>query len=300
MPNSKQIEYQGLPAVEVLTAKLRLVVVTGLGPRIAHLGKPDGENLLLWEPNNEDYGYRQWRLRGGHRVWVTRPMADECEDTYATDNQPCEVDILDDGVRVVGAQNQTNLTRRGMTIRVLAEDRLEVDNFVINDSEMLYSGGLWALTCTLPGQGRYAVPIGDGSDWDTFHMVSFRKWGDHGQAGFGDPQFRVTDELFLIEPAGKENKRMVQSHHGVMAMSDPSRGVTFAKKVAHDVNARYPMNTNMAFYVGPDNFMVEMESMGPEVSIKPGGCLHHTEQWLLRDEAVSLDDGAGPILALFE
>ena len=43
----------------------------------------------------------------------------------------------------------------------------------------------------------------------------------------------------------------------------------------------YPMGTNIALYVGPDNFMVEMETMGPVVTVKPGQVLAHRETWVL-------------------
>ncbi len=77
----KEILFEGHKAVEIITDHLRLVVVTEFGPRIAFFGKPDGDNLLLWAPG--EYMREKWDLAGGHRVWVTRPGADENEDTYA-------------------------------------------------------------------------------------------------------------------------------------------------------------------------------------------------------------------------
>jgi len=39
----------------------------------------------------------------------------------------------------------------------------------------------------------------------------------------------------------------------------------------------------MAFYVGPENFMVEMETMSPWVTLRPGETCEHEEIWLLTD-----------------
>ncbi len=209
------------------------------------------------------------------------------------------MEIYDDGFCVIGAENRQNRTQRGFSVTVQDHDRLEVDNFVINSGDMLYSGGVWALTCTLPSKTtKYAVPIGDGTEWDTFTMVAFRRWAGHGQGGFNDPQIKVGKDLVTVTPRGVENKRMIQSLHGIIAMSDPGRKITFAKKCGWDPAAVHPLNTNIAFYIGPDNFMVEMETMGPECSLRPGNALHHTETWVLRPQATPLT-GAKRLLELF-
>ena len=292
-----QINFQGAKALELLTADLRLVAVYQFGPRIAFFGRPKGPNLLLWKPGQYKRG--TWDLRGGHRVWVTRPGADENEDTYATDNGRCEVEILDDGFRLVGAENPANRTRRGFSVKVRASDTLDVDNFLSNTGDMLYSGGVWTLTCTVPAKGtRYGVPIGDGSEWNAYRMVNFHRWAGHGQGGFNDKQIVAGKDLLVITPRGLENKRMLESHHGIIAMSDPARSVTFAKKVAHDISAPTPLGCNIAFYIGPKNFMVEMETMGAERTLRPGDSLHHTEKWVLRPGAVKLDRAAS-LLELF-
>lgn len=280
-------KFQGVEAVTLTTDTVRLVAVSQYGPRIASFGLVDGPNLFLWKPGK--YRRGGWDLRGGHRVWVTRPGADENEDTYATDNERCEVELFEDGFRLTGAENPVNRTRRGFAVRVLDGGLLEVENFVQNTSDMLYSGGIWALTCTVPAKGtRYAIPLGDGSEWDAFRMVYFRRWGGHGEGGFADTQMKFLPDLLVIEPRGLENKRMIESHHGIIAMSDPARSVTFAKKVPHDVSAPCPMGCNLAFYIGPKNFMVEMESMGPERTLRPGETLRHVERWVLRRGAVRL------------
>ncbi len=286
-----QVVFEGRHGVEILTDEMRLVAVAELGPRIAFFGQPGGDNLLLWEPGKHTRG--EWDLRGGHRVWVTRPGADECEDTYATDNEPCEVAMFGNGFCLTSRPNPVNQTRRGMSVKLLGPKSVQVDNFVLNAGPMLYSGGVWALTCTVPTAGtQYAIPVGDGSSWDAFTMVCFREWAGHGQGGFNDPQIRIDNDLLVIDPRGVENKRMVQSQAGIIAMSDPGRGVTFAKKVDYRRGGNYPLNTNIAFYIGPDNFMVEMETMGPEETLKPGEDLIHREIWRLEKGAVELSTAA--------
>ncbi|OPZ25847.1 MAG: hypothetical protein BWZ02_02274 [Lentisphaerae bacterium ADurb.BinA184] len=275
-----KIKFEGKNAVELTTAEMRLVGVSDFGPRLAFFGTPGGANLLYWKPGKHKRG--DWDLRGGHRVWVTRPGADECEDTYAPDNGPCEVAVFGNGFCLIGDRSPLNGTRRGIGVKLLNTHSVQVDSFVINDSNLLYSGGVWGLTCTVPGKGTtYGIPVGDGSPWDAFTMVSFRKWAGQGQGGYADDQIVMREDMMVVQPKGIENKRMIQSHHGIIAMSDPASGVTFAKKIECAPVGHYPLNTNIAFYIGPANFMVEMETMGPEQTLKPGQDLHHRETWLL-------------------
>lgn len=281
MADLRTTTFSGEPAVEIVTSQLRLAIVTARGPRIAFFGKPTGDNLLLWQPGKYKRG--QWDLMGGHRLWIARPGADEAEETYVTDNAACTVEKLPDGFRVTGATDPQFRVTRGITVRVLAEDRVQIEHFARNESDMLFSGGLWALTCTVPGKGAtYHIPLGDGSNWDTATVVLFRTWAGHGNGDFNDPQFSTTKDSFVLTPGGRENKRMIRADAGVLAMHDPSRGILFAKHAAYQPEGVYPLGTNLAVYVGPDNFMVEMETMGANASLKTGQSARHTETWVLR------------------
>ncbi len=277
----KRINFEGLEAIELRTTALRLVAITARGPRVAFFGRPDGDNLLYWAPGKHRRG--KWDLLGGHRLWATRPGADEAEETYAADNQPCEVETHARSITLTGAVDPVQRIQRGFKITLLESDCIAIDHFVRNESEMLWSGGLWALTCTVPTkETRYLVPLGDGSSWDSATMVGFRTWGGgHGGVGFDDPQFQFTQDAFVLHPAGRENKRMIRADAGIIALHDPAQRLVFAKQVDYQAAGNYPMGTNIALYVGPDNFMVEMETMGPVVTLKPGQVLAHRETWVL-------------------
>src|SRR6478609_11788387 len=114
----KLIKFGGLAAVELRTAAVRLVVVTAKGPRIAFFGRPDGANLLMWQPGK--YFRGPWELMGGHRLWVSRPGADEAEETYAADNQPCTVELGKSSFTVTAAIDPVLRTQRGFTVTALA------------------------------------------------------------------------------------------------------------------------------------------------------------------------------------
>ena len=280
-PVISRIKFEGLDAIELRTPLLRVVAIIAKGPRLAFWGRPDGKNLLLWAPGQ--YRRGRWDLMGGHRLWAARPGADEAEETYATDNQPCKVTVHADGFTLTGALDAVQKIRRGFTVTAAADGRITLDHFLRNESDMLWSGGLWALTCTVPGKRSiYTLPLGDGSSWDYTSIVAFRTWGGgHGGVGFDDPQFKFTADAMVLHPSGRENKRMIKADAGLIAWHDPAQKLLFAKHAAYVPEGNYPLGTNLALYVGPENFMVEMETMGPAATLKPGQTLKHRETWLL-------------------
>ena len=285
--------FEGLKGLELRTAKARMVVVTEVGPRIAFFGAPGGSNLFFWDAA-QTHRRGRWQLRGGHRVWTTRPGADEAEETYAEDNAACEVQTSSRAVRVTGTEHPTSRLRKSLEVRPLGDDTFAVEHRVTNASDLLWAGGLWGLSCTLPGSStRYGIPLGDDSEWDAFSVVIPKRWAGH-RSRVNDPQLQFTEDWLEIEPQGEECKRMIQAPHGLIGMSDPDAGLAFIKRAAYEPAARYPLNTNLAFYVGPQNFMVEMETMGPEVTLKPGASLLHTEIWALRPPVAWSALGRGP------
>lgn len=282
--------FDGLAAVAIDTAKARMVIVTEVGPRIAFFaqkkggakgGGAVGRNLLFWDDVRQ-YQRKDWFLLGGHRVWNTRPGADEAEETYVADNAPCEVKIGKRSVSVTAPELPASLVRKSLTVTVVDDATFTVDNAVHNVGEMLWSGGVWALTCTLPVKGcTYGIPLGDGSSWDVFAIVVPKAWAGH-VARVNDPQITVTEDVMVIDPKGVKAKRMVQAPQGVMGMTDAKEGVSFLVKTPYEKGAQYPFNCNVAFFVGPKNFMVEMEHMGAERTLKPGESSHNVQTWALR------------------
>ncbi len=277
--DKREIEFQGRQAIEITTQAARMVVVTASGPRIAFFGRPDGENLLFWD--RDDLSRGDWKLMGGHRVWSARPMADESEDAYRPDNGACRVEESEeDSLVITSARDDELAITRGFVISLEDESTVSVENFISNAGDMLYSASVWALTCTRPAADTtYRIPLGDHSEWDCFNLVMFRRWGGGHTSPLNDPQIAFTEDELVLTPQGIETKRMLQAPAGLFTMRAPDRRVFFSKQVEYRSDASYPLGCNLAFYVGPDNFMVEMESMGPEMTLKPGETVYSREVW---------------------
>ncbi len=289
--NITPIHFDGLDALEITTLKIRLVVTTALGPRIAFFGKRDGDNLLYWQ--QDDKGYGDWRLRGGHRTWVTRPGADEAEDAYMPDNSPCQIETNDGAVVLTGAADPAFKIARGLRIEAVDDDTFRVTGVVTNNGPMLYSGGIWGLTCTDPSGGKeYGIPLFQPNGvWEIARVLIPRKWAGH-TSRVDDPQIQSNDEYMIVRPRGVESKRALMAEPGIIALTWPASGFSFVNRSPWNPAASYPAGCNLAFYIGPGNFMVEMETMGPEQTIIPGATISNTETWKIVDEVFDWQDSA--------
>ncbi len=276
------IVFDGFEAVQILTAKARLVLVTSMGPRVAWFGAAKGRNLLFWDERRK-YKRKEWHLMGGHRVWALRPGADESEESYMDDNAACEVSIRKNKVTATSPAHPAFALRKSIAVEVLDDDTFQVTSGIHNDSPMLWSGGTWGLTATLPQRGvTYGVPLGDGSPWDMVTLVVPKRWGGGNTSKVTDKGVKLTEDCLVYTPSGIISKRAVGAPQGVIGMTDVKEGLSFVKKHAYDPTRVYPMNANIAYYNGRGNFMVEMESMGPLVTVPPGASNFLEETWMLR------------------
>lgn len=275
-------EHDGFAAIEMLGASTRMIIVTGTGPRIAWFGFRDGDNFLYWDTDRV-HRRGDWELLGGHRLWVTRPGADESAEIYVRESA-CSVLPIDEGVAIVAPPNASGIEKTvAITVR---DDVWRIEHRLRNAGELLWSGGAWALTCTLPHHNTvYRIPLGGGTPtWDVTTIVIPTRWGGGHTSRLDDPQFALTSDAMVIAASGLEGKRMMMAPLGQLEMIDPARGV-FAKRATYFSEATYPLATNLAVYVGPERFMVELETMSPLRTLAPGAMLSHVESWELHRPA---------------
>lgn len=268
---------------ELRSGDTRMVIATAPAPRIAWFGFADGDNFLFWDHARE-HRRGAWELLGGHRMWVTRPGADESEEIYLAEAEATATPI-EGGLTVTAPATALGIEK---SFSITAQAGVwQIEHRVRNAGELLWSGGIWALTCTVPARNSvYRIPLGGGpAGWDSTTIVIPTKWGGDHTSRLDDPQIVLERDAMRIEPSGEEGKRMVLAPQGVLEMTDPSRG-TFRKHASFDPEGSYPLGTNLAVYLGPRRFMVELESMGPARTLAPGATLVHRETWTLERPSV--------------
>jgi hypothetical protein len=272
-------QFDGLEAVEIVTDQVRAILIHEIGPRIAFLGKPSGENLLYWDKEAVSRG--DWKLRGGHRVWMTRPYADESVDTYIADNERCKLAILDGCVTATAPVNPVNAMERGMEISVLQDGSLQVTNSITNKGDLIYSGGVWSPTCVVPDGKRLRIPLGaeEHVSWDVVRIVAPLVFAGNTSV-LEDDQCCFAGNDLVVEPKGTVFKRACSARKGKVILE--CGGYNFEKYSPYNKLFRYPFEgCNTAVFVGKDNWMAELETFGGESEILPGDTIKNTEFWSL-------------------
>ncbi|MFA6215688.1 MAG: hypothetical protein WC768_03910 [Patescibacteria group bacterium] len=285
MFTGKYVDFHDQPAFQLSLPGIELVILT-TALRIVHLGSSMERNLLYFDSKGK-FGRGLWKLIGGHRIWWASKGADEHDGAYTPDTGPIEIKSLDDDSFVFTAPPDAMQLVKGFIVRPLADNMVEVVNFVENAGDMLIAGGIWPITCTDPvgTNAFYASRLNTGNAaWDSSTIVHFPSWGGgHETSAEGDAQFSRTimngQWLHLLRPTGFEAKRAWCSPFGGQAMIMPDSDQTlFKAAMPFDRNLSYPIpGCNAAMYVGPWSktgnpgpAMVEMEDIGSEVQLLPG------------------------------
>lgn len=286
--NIEKTTFGDWEAYRLTVGDAEMVVVTGVGPRIMSLRAGAGDNILFVD--DTDIARGDWRIYGGHRLWVSP----ENEDCYAPDNEPCEVSA-GDGVltatapvpALTGLKKEITISSRG--------DRFVVSHAVTNTAEMLYCGAIWALTCVAP-RGVVVLPWGTGGEWDQKKVIFWSKWGGTHTSDVETNQWRPGNDLFRVHPTGEEGKMGTNPAEAWMALC--RYDATFIKQYEHDAWLTYPDDNCSAEIYTCEHF-VEMESLGPVMTLAPGEKMTHEEVWTITGETVNPGDGEG-LRALLE
>ena len=276
----KKVEFSGgRNCYECRLGDTRLIITADFGPRIISFSAGSGPNILFVDEGRR-MGNGKWLLYGGHRLWI----APETALTYAPDNDPCRVRI-DGGSITITAFDQSLGLEKSLTVSGRNGDFV-LTHTVVNRSDTLVTGAIWALTCVTP-RATVFFPWGTGGDWDLKKVVYWKKWMNHTTNASGS-QFAPTDDLFLIRPDGSEGKVGTSGREGFIGATGD--GFTFVKRFDRHPAAVYPdEDCAVQCYTCAD--FVELETLSPLVTFFPNAPVVHEEQWILRDTVVDPEDG---------
>jgi len=255
-----------------------LVVSLDVGPRILSYRTKKGPNVLkIYEEQLGQANEDAWMVRGGHRLWVA---PEDEELTYHRDNEPVEHDTGPDGqVTITSRQTDPIKVRKELTLQ-LAEygSEVTIHHKVINEGDEPLIAASWGLTVLPPG-GRELLPQ--------------PPLGEH-------PKDLLPNRRIVVWPyTDMTDDRLYFGQRFIMMTHDDERG-PIKVGLSHTENwAAYIIEDSIFFktieYIEEENYpdggcnfetftnqeMLEMESLGPLLSLAPGEASQHTEKWYL-------------------
>jgi hypothetical protein len=261
-----------------------LIVTADIGPRILFYGFRNGENLLHEvEDDAGRTGGSEFRLYGGHRLWVSPEVA----RTYYPDNAPVEVSQHGNATRFTARREElppgTNLQKEIEIELAVTGSQVRITQRIKNDDTHSTTLAPWSPTMMGAG-GRVILPLSPRIAMDKDHYLPVGAFGIWSFTDFADPRWVLGTSYIqlrqLANPQGRFKEQMGGIYNSAGWGAYFRQGYLFVKRAAVISGARYPdFGCNFEVFTNPD--FIELETLGPLVELRPGEVVEHVEHWWL-------------------
>lgn len=279
--NIKQTVFEGYnDCYELTIGNQKMVVAAGFGPRILYYGTEKTGNILYVE-NNPMKKAKGFRNYGGHRFW----LSPETKFTSKADNKPCRA-VIKDGCLTVTATDRDLHLEKSLVISE-KNGRFHVDHVLMNTGKMVYSAGLWGLSCVRADSGTIFFPWASPGKWQLCKIIYWQKWSKQ-KTNIKSRQYVQTPDLFLVKPNGRVGKIGGAGYEGFIGIAQ--KNYTFIKKYNYIYSGNYP-DDNCAVEIYTCKYFYELETLSPIYLLNPGLPMTHTEEWVLSEKAADPENG---------
>ena len=287
-PTVEIVDYRGWDRnLRIANGEAELIVTLDVGPRIISYRLLDGENVFKnYDEQLGRSGESSWMIRGGHRLWTS---PEDPARTYIPDNGPVEHAEVGPGrVRVTLPADRTFHLEKEMEIALDAEGSgVSVIHRVRNCGSERAELAIWSLSVMKPG-GVEVIPLppdaphpggAEGATAEDFapqFSMAFWPYSD-----FTDPRFTYGKTAILLrQDSAAEGPTKVGIANIEGAAAYLNGGTLFVKRFPYLKGRRYP-DFGSSYETFTNKDMLEMESLGPLVTLGPGEVAEHVERWEL-------------------
>jgi hypothetical protein len=284
----ERIAYRGWKeALRLSNGEAELVVPLEVGPRILSYSFRGGPNVLKeWPEQMGRSGEAEWVPRGGHRLWTS---PEDLTRTYVPDNSAIEWKEIDGGVRLIGPPDTANGVQKEITLTLAPSGgRVTLDHRITNIGKQPTSLACWALTVMAPG-GVEVIPLPakrphpgppsnarSAAEYAPNQNIVLWPFFD-----FTDPRWHLGSRYVLLRQQALPRPTKMGMMHAGGWVAYHVAGHLFVKGVPPAAGgATYPdRGCNLETFTNAE--MLEIETLGPTVTLRPGEAAEHTEGWEL-------------------
>lgn len=272
MPDIAEI---GPGRVRLSNSGMAVDVSTSFGPRILHCAAVDGPNMMAqlpeatleWRPGHD------FRLRGGHRLWVAPEVRDV---TYTPDDDPVDVAETDGSLILATRATASCPFRRELTLELLGSaPTMRVSHRLTYQGDTSGTAAPWAITM-LPADGVVVLPLRPVAPFELQADRNIVLWP---YTSLDDPALTVTDDAVIV--SGERHTVTKVGTSGIAGWGAYGRaGWALVKRASVDPSARYPdLGAAMQCYANAT--FCELETLGPLRTMHSGESTLHVETWHL-------------------
>jgi hypothetical protein len=278
--NPEIISYRGWNnTLRLANEEVELLVTTDVGPRILVYRTQVGENVLkTFDEQLGLSGEQEWRIRGGHRLW----LAPEDEMlSYHIDNSPANwrYDNFSGEVVVESIQERPHRLRKTLGILSATHgSRVSLRHTIVNEGDQPITLAIWALTVMEP-EGLEVIPqppLGE-HPRDLLPNRGIVLWP---YTDLADPRLTLGTKFWLLRQVADYPPIKIGLAHRERWIAYVLSDTLFLKTFDQDPTLPYP-DGGCNFETFANSEMLEIESLGPLVTLQPGETTNHNETWHL-------------------
>src|SRR5579864_6449824 len=286
----ERIRYRGWENCWKLSnGEAELIMLADVGPRVIWYSLRGEENQL--HEVEQDAGKTRgsdFRLYGGHRLWA----APEIERTYFPDNVAVQVEQIEaeQANQVLRLTAPVETSPPGTRLRKEMEVELDaagsgvrLAHRITNHDAQPVELAVWTPTMMRAG-GRAILPLPSRHEMDRDHVLPVGVFGIWSYTDFADPRWRLGTEFVQLaqfeNPGGRFREQMGGIFNSAGWGAHFRLGTLFVKRAVVMGGAKYPdSGCNSELFTCPE--FLEVETLGPLVTLKAGETAEHVEHWRL-------------------
>lgn len=282
------VEYRGWKNnLRLSNGDAELIVTLDVGPRVISYSLPGGPNVMKNYPAMMGgTGEAEWQIRGGHRFWLA---PEDLTRTYFPDNRPVKWEALGPTAARFTPPPETEYgVQKVMELRLAGKgSRVEVNLRVTNVGTAPTELAPWGPTVMAPG-GVEIIPLPPKRPHPG-HPSNARSPADYGPNqglilwpyfDFADARWTFGSRYVFLRQDPAKGPTKIGLAHRMGWVAYLNSGALFVKRFDYREGAVYPdLGTRYQTFSNED--MLEMETVGELVTLKPGESAGLNESWEL-------------------
>lgn len=282
------VEYRGWKNnLKLANGHVELIVTLDVGPRVIAYRLPGGFNVMKnYDSMMGGTGEAEWQIRGGHRFWLA---PEDLTRTYFADNRPVKWEQTGPHAAKFTPPPETEYgVQKTMELKLgPTGTKVEVILTVTNIGKEPTDLAPWGPTVMAPG-GVEVIPLPAKYDHPG-HPKRAKSPADFApnQELILWPYFDFADTrwtfgkkyLFLRQDVNKGPTKIGLAHR-MGWVGYVNSGTLFVKRFDYREGAVYP-DRGTRYQTFSNEDMLEMETVGELVSLKPGASASLVESWEL-------------------
>lgn len=289
----KQEQYLGFQCLRLSNGRISAWLTEEVGLRLIGLALTDSSNLLAELPQAiiPVEGGPDYKLRGGHRLWYG---PEDPALTYLPDDQPVETKVEAEYLEQRQPVDQSTGIQKSWRVALSpAAAKLTIEHEFTNTGQEPIRLAPWAITMLKPG-GVAILPL-PSEPSDSHGLQPNRQIVLWPYTPVGSEFIEWRDDAIFVRADMKSNALKIGAPNPAGWLAYLYKEFLFVKWADYDAGADYiDKGASSQLYCSPD--VIELETLGPLLTLAPGQRVEHRETWSLRPQS----QGPDQIMALYQ